>query len=166
MVKKLSRNMYFLAVYLAFWWFNRATKAIPTSGTVVHSPHAVLKGFSPVEGVEAFLGIPYAQPPVNDLRFQPPRRLAGFEGECPVLDASSFGAICWQFHSTAVLNPVNLAETTPQSEDCLNLNIWRPSNTTQDEPLPVMIWLAGGAFCEGGGSIPSTCRPQIALLLH
>jgi para-nitrobenzyl esterase len=50
----------------------------------------------------------------------------------------------------------NLAPTTPESEDCLSLNIFTPRGQPKSKLLPVLVWLYGGAFNEGGSSVP--CR--------
>jgi para-nitrobenzyl esterase len=83
--------------------------------------------------VVAFKGIPYAQPPVGALRWRAPQPVTAWDG---VLDASAFGPACMQ------------TDDLPKSEDCLTLNIWRPAATTP-APLPVMVWIYGGALAHG-----------------
>lgn len=92
--------------------------------------------------VERFLGIPYAQPPVGDLRWKPAQRVTKHEG---IFDASRFGAACPQKVDSG-------KRKTKVSEDCLTLNIWRPNKI--DKPLPVMVWIHGGAFNRGSSQIP------------
>ncbi|QRV90072.1 carbohydrate esterase family 10 protein [Ceratobasidium sp. AG-Ba] len=82
--------------------------------------------------VDVFLGIPYAQPPVGNLRFRKPR--PPIPGK--TVNATSFAPRCMQFV---------VSNTT--SEDCLTLNIWRPRKSKK--PMPVMIWFYGGAFFLG-----------------
>ena len=112
-----------------------------------------------IEDVEAFLGIPYAEALVGPLRFQPPVSLDASTctdwQKMNVIPATSFGPVCHQVHYDSVLGPQNQRETPPQSEDCLTVNVWRPSGTRNNDKLPVMIWLYGGAFSEGGASVPS-----------
>ncbi|KAL5634742.1 hypothetical protein ACGC1H_002695 [Rhizoctonia solani] len=78
------------------------------------------------------LGIPYAQPPVGDLRFRKPIAFTS-NG---TINAQNYGPRCLQ---STIANDA--------SEDCLSLNIWRPQEVT--EPLPVMVWIYGGSFIMG-----------------
>ncbi len=89
-------------------------------------------------GVRAFLGIPYAAPPVGPLRWRPPQPAARWEG---VRTAEEFGAACPQ---------TGAAE--PMTEDCLTLNIWTPDAVSESPGLPVMVWIHGGGFRAGSGS--------------
>jgi len=106
-----------------------------------------------VEGVMAFKGIPFAAPPVGDLRWAPPAAPRSWSG---VRDATQFGDVCVQPPAPQRFPP-NAATDTPNftgmSEDCLNLNIWTPAKRA-GENLPVMVWLYGGAYNEGGGNAP------------
>jgi para-nitrobenzyl esterase len=93
-----------------------------------------------IEGdARVFKGIPYAKPPVGDDRFKPPK--AGSKWD--VLDATEFDNICPQ--------RVLMMDELTGDEDCLNLNIWSPATLPKD-PLPVMVWLHGGAYKYGSGS--------------
>ncbi|XP_037092580.1 cocaine esterase-like [Pollicipes pollicipes] len=91
----------------------------------------------------AFKGIPYARPPVDDLRFRPPRAHPGWSG---VRDAARHGATCLQFN---MMND-NIKEG---QEDCLFVNVYSPRLPAGDgEPrLPVMVWIHGGGFVSGSG---------------
>ena len=84
-------------------------------------------------------GIPFAAPPVGELRWRPPAAVVGWEG---VRDASTSGAICPQWRGDSAVG----------EEDCLSLNVWAPRETT--EPLPVMVWIHGGGYRLGSGSGP------------
>ena len=92
------------------------------------------------DGVQAFCGVPYALPPVQGLRWQPPVPVAVSD---EIIDAESFGPMAPQLSETG--RP--LAET---SEDCLNLNIWKPD---QARGAPVMVWIHGGGFCSGSNRV-------------
>ncbi|QDG53850.1 carboxylesterase family protein [Persicimonas caeni] len=88
-------------------------------------------------GVTSFFGVPYAKPPVGELRWKAPRPP---EPRSETLQADSFGPACPQPRDNA-----NLQE---QSEDCLKLNVWAPG-LGDAEPKPVMVWLHGGGFVGG-----------------
>ncbi|WP_168210517.1 carboxylesterase/lipase family protein [Persicimonas caeni] len=98
----------------------------------------------PVQGTEfagvwAFKGIPYAQPPVGEHRWKPPRAPAVRDG---IFEAKSYGYACPQDASNT------LTQSGPTDEDCLTLNIWT-SQLEPEEPLPVMFWIHGGGFIQG-----------------
>ncbi|KAF4612371.1 hypothetical protein D9613_003952 [Agrocybe pediades] len=90
--------------------------------------------------VEFFGGIPYAEPPVGQLRLRSPVLLNSIP--TAVLQAQKFGPSCLQ----------NELPPDQVSEDCLTLNVFRPANTNSNTKLPVMVWIFGGAFVVGGSS--------------
>ncbi len=93
--------------------------------------------------VQAFLGIPYAAPPVGPLRWRPPQPARGWTG---VRDATRPGFACMQaVPASAAYGP---------SEDCLTLNVWTPGATGR-RPLPVMVFIHGGGFVFGSGAEPA-----------
>jgi para-nitrobenzyl esterase len=94
--------------------------------------------------VRAFLGIPFAAPPVGPLRWKPPQALPRWEG---IRDATQVGARCIQHEPYGELEPGN----PHKSEDCLFLNIWTPDDA---DNLPVIFWIHGGEFWAGSGSEP------------
>jgi len=96
------------------------------------------------EGVITFKGIPYAQPPVGALRWRAPQPVQPWSA---VRDATQAGADCMQKPFDGDAAPL---EVTP-AEDCLYLNVWRPAGSSA-KPLPVMVWLHGGGFVNGGSS--------------
>lgn len=95
------------------------------------------------DGVTAFKGIPYAAPPVGDLRWQPPQPVATWAG---VRKALAYGHDCMQLPFPSDAAPLG---TTP-AEDCLVLNVWVPEH--RKGKLPVMVWIYGGGFVNGGSS--------------
>lgn len=94
--------------------------------------------------VVSFKGVPFAAPPVGDLRWRPPAPPARWPG---VRDASVYGPSCIQTNG----QPPGAG----QSEDCLTLNIWKPAEAASGARLPVMVWIFGGAFRTGAGANPS-----------
>jgi para-nitrobenzyl esterase len=103
----------------------------------------------PLDAVDAYLGIPYAEPPVGPLRFRPPVPLERWHG---VRDATSFGPAAPQPVGGRFSGLVPGMAAGPQSEDCLTLNVWAPR--TAGAPKPVLVWLHGGAFTIGATSLP------------
>jgi para-nitrobenzyl esterase len=91
-----------------------------------------------------FKGIPYAAPPVGELRWQAPRPAVAWEG---VREATKYGAACLQ---GKIFGDINFNEL---SEDCLTLNVWTPAKSAKDR-LPVMVWIHGGGFQAGAGGEP------------
>jgi para-nitrobenzyl esterase len=104
----------------------------------------------PVQGAvigrtRAFLGIPYAAPPVGPLRWKPPQPAAAWTATA---SATVKGPFCPQL---ANLSTSPMAGT---SEDCLTLNVWTPLAPSSKAALPVMVWIHGGGFTIGSGSDP------------
>jgi para-nitrobenzyl esterase len=95
-------------------------------------------------GVEVWRGIPYAAPPVGELRFRSPRPVVLWEG---VRDAAEFGMVSPQAHRGPFLGA---APGTPMGEDCLNLNVIRRAGGFDGSgPAPVMVFIHGGAYSVG-----------------
>jgi para-nitrobenzyl esterase len=97
--------------------------------------------------VRAFLGIPYAAPPVGDLRWKPPQPPAKWSG---VRDATAFTARCPQWPIWA---DYIFLDSGP-SEDCLHLHVYSPTTANGASRLPVMYWIHGGGYAAGAGSEP------------
>ena len=97
-------------------------------------------------GVRIFRGIPFAQPPVGDLRWQPPQPPKDWTGVRP---AKAFSASCMQ---RPIFGDMNF-RSNGKSEDCLYLNVWTPAKSAE-EKLPVMVYFYGGGFVAGDGSEP------------
>ena len=93
------------------------------------------------DGAEAFLGIPYAAPPVGSLRWAPPKPAAQWNG---VRQATSYRSYCPQ--AKGIDDPPGSVD-----EDCLYLNVQRPIGTTASQKLPVFVWVHGGGDVTGSG---------------
>jgi len=96
------------------------------------------------KGLYVFKGIPYAQPPIGDLRYRDPVEKEPWDG---ILEATEFGPIAPQPYI-----PASSIKDHPQSEDCLTLNIWTPA--CDNKKRPVMFWIHGGGFHYGGAPSP------------
>jgi para-nitrobenzyl esterase len=91
--------------------------------------------------VDAFLGIPYSAPPVGDQRWRPPRPA---ESWTDIREAKAFGAYCAATKSTN--------GPRSEAEDCLFINVWRPSDVSVDAKLPVYVFIHGGGFINGSSN--------------
>lgn len=128
-----------------------ATAADP-AGPVVRIDTGTLRGSS-TAGVIAFKGIPFAAPPVGPLRWRAPQPAAPWSGE---RDATRYGHDCMQLPFPSDAAPLG----TPPAEDCLYLNVWKPARATA--PLPVLVWIYGGGFVNGGSSPPTYSGAALA----
>ncbi|SCO46898.1 related to esterase [Fusarium fujikuroi] len=94
--------------------------------------------------VDAFLGVPYAEPPIGPLRFLPPQPLkrSKLVNKVDINNATEFSPVCYQFNYRTVLGAATLPRTE-ESEDCLTLNVYVPTMAACDRLLPVFIWSFG-----------------------
>jgi para-nitrobenzyl esterase len=106
-----------------------------TDPLVVATDKGLVHGKQAGNGL-AFLGIPFAKPPMGSLRFMPPEPTECWAGE---VDATNYGDTCAQFIGVPI-----------GSEDCLNLNVWVPAGASSTSNLPVLVWMFGGGNFVGG----------------
>ncbi|MFK4188571.1 carboxylesterase/lipase family protein [Streptomyces sparsogenes] len=118
--------------------------------TVCVTAQGAVRGRMSAAGVASFLGVPYAAPPFGPRRFRAPAPPEPWPG---IRDATACGPTAPHAPYAPPYDALVPDEVVP-GEDCLNLNIWTPA----PEPgagLPVMVWLHGGAFSNGAGSVPA-----------
>lgn len=124
-----------------------ALLAVPVAfagdGPLARTEAGAVRGLT-ADGVDRFLGIPFAAPPVGDRRWRPPAPAAAWNGERP---ATTYGTDCAQ--KPFIGDDAPLA--TVPAEDCLFLNVWRPAGMAGSK-LPVMVWIHGGGYVNGGTS--------------
>jgi para-nitrobenzyl esterase len=101
-----------------------------------------------VPGIRAFKGIPFAAPPIGNLRWRAPQPAPHWSG---VLEAVRFSAIC----------PQASGRNQTTSEDCLYLNLWTPAASASDR-LPVMVWIPGGGWRAGSAAMPAGSEESLA----
>ncbi len=118
-------------------------------GPTVETSYGQVRG-TVEDGVEVFRGIPYARPPIGDLRFRPPEPPESWGN---VRDATEFASPAFQADTSASLTRQYLTFTQPESsEDCLAVNVWTPA--ADGRRRPVMVWIHGGAYVTGSGAAP------------
>lgn len=129
-----------------------ASAVTAQSGPVVRTINGPVRGVSEAE-VLSFKGIPFASPPIGPLRWRAPQPVAPWS---MVRDATAYAADCMQLPFPSDAAPLG----TAPAEDCLYANIWRP--TSAAKKLPVMVWIYGGGFVNGGSSPPTYSGAAIA----
>jgi len=126
--------------------------AAPANPVVVRIDTGTLQGTS-AGGVLSWKGIPFAAPPVGELRWRAPQPAPAWQG---VRAASNYGNDCMQVPFPSDAAPLG----TLPAEDCLYANVWRPAG--KHRRLPVIFWLYGGGFVNGGASPPTYSGAELA----
>jgi para-nitrobenzyl esterase len=126
-----------------------ALAALPLAASAAPFPNEVkidsgVLGGATSDGVLSFKGVPFSAPPVGPLRWRAPQPAAHWSG---VRQATEYGHDCMQKPFPSDAAPLG---TTPD-EDCLVMNVWRPAEA-EGRKLPVMVWIYGGGFVNGGSS--------------
>jgi para-nitrobenzyl esterase len=122
--------------------------ALSQADLLVKTAQGTVNGKAINQGrVKAFLGLPYAAPPVGYLRWRAPQPATKWAG---VRYASNYGAHCAQ---NLVFADIHFQDAGP-SEDCLFLNVYAPAKSTATSKLPVMLWIHGGGYSAGASSEP------------
>ncbi|MCS0581785.1 carboxylesterase family protein [Massilia pinisoli] len=131
-----------------------AAPASAGSGPVVAIDTGKVQG-AVAGGVASWKGIPFAAPPVGALRWRAPQPAAAWSG---VRQAQAYGNDCMQLPFPSDAAPLG----TPPAEDCLYVNVWRPAAVRATQKLPVIVWIYGGGFVNGGSSPPTYAGAALA----
>lgn len=139
-------------IILVGWVLPTQLKAQQSLGTIQIESGQISGMYDQKSEVYSYKGIPFAAPPTGELRWKAPQPVAHWKGirKCVTPPASAMQAtpkpfMCWSKEF--------MAPESPLSEDCLYLNIWTTAKTVHDK-LPVMVWIHGGAFTGGSGTVP------------
>ncbi|KIJ55816.1 hypothetical protein M422DRAFT_774728 [Sphaerobolus stellatus SS14] len=114
--------------------------ALGSQSPVVDLGYARYEGTAHSNGLNQFLGMRFAAPPLGDLRFRTPAPPANVTDVQP---AKEFGPVCFGLPSPLT---AALVQSQNASEDCLFINVWAPSNATSKSKLPVLFWTLGGGY--------------------
>jgi len=142
-----TSSLYLLSFVPSILAATYTTTSVPQSGPV-YGRNVTYTGFYN-DTVEGFLGIRYAQDTGGQHRFKPPRPYLPPAGS--VLQATQGGPACPQQPATknappSIFNSLTGGPPAEISEDCLRLNVWRPTGTNEGDPLPVLVYIYGGGL--------------------
>jgi para-nitrobenzyl esterase len=129
---------------IVFFAFSQSNKSTIGKGLQVKTVNGIVEGVREKSGIYSFKGIPFAAPPVGDLRWKEPQPVKNWEG---VRSVKNFGPRAMQ---PPIFGDMNF-RSNGMSEDCLYLNVWSPNTKGR---LPVLVYFYGGGFVAGDGSEP------------
>ncbi|KAJ5951511.1 Carboxylesterase type B [Penicillium vulpinum] len=142
-------------------WAVPAQKRASDPTVIISKPEATVVGSTGIDKVDKFNGIPFALPPTGFLRLKPPQPIKTSLG---TIQATSAAKSCPQFTfstdeknmpSSVIANLINIPifqQIINSGEDCLTLDVRRPSGTKADAKLPVLVWIFGGGFEQGAST--------------
>lgn len=126
------------------------SQTVEANSRLLDTQKGQISGIKVSSSVDAFLGIPYAAPPVGELRWKAPRPAQPWTG---VLKANKFPTACPQIGNFFANVPASQFGKPVGTEDCLYLNVWKPSRP-QEKKLPVVVWIHGGSNFKGTSADP------------
>ena len=148
--------------------------AVPTAGPTAAAPPVLDIGATRYLGlhqfdgdVEAFLGLPFAEPPVGERRWRPPEVIAPragtviAQGPAPACLQGGYMAAWYEDLAAGFGAPPESIDAPPEREDCLYLNVWRPRERAET-PLPVLVFIHGGANAGGWSWEPNYDGARLA----
>jgi para-nitrobenzyl esterase len=144
------------------------TPRTPDPASLRNTPSGEVVGFVGRYGSHVWLGLPYAAPPVADLRWRAPQPPASWSGARPAL---ANGAPCMQYASPFAGIQTAPVNTPVGSEDCLYANVYAPRDATPASRLPVLVWIHGGGNSVGaaelydGGAL-ATARNVVVVMVN
>lgn len=141
-----------LTILLAALATPLALSAQTAADTVAQTDSGAVRGTN-VDGVASWKGIPFAAPPIGPLRWRAPQPVAAWPG---VRDATAYSHDCMQLPFPSDAAPLG----TQPAEDCLYANVWKPA--AAKAKLPVVVWIYGGGFVNGGASPPTYSGAHLA----
>ena len=161
MISRRGRAVAALCMVIALATAGPFSGAFGATQAIAGDPVAVeggsLAGTELASGVRTYLGVPYAAPPVRELRWRPPQSVMPWKG---TYHADRTAPECIQTLRAHDINHYFGEEAT--SEDCLYLNIWAPPRSAGTQAVPVVVWIYGGGFTIGSASMANYSGEQLA----
>ncbi|HWQ65808.1 MAG TPA: carboxylesterase family protein [Methanospirillum sp.] len=146
-MQKITAVCYFMVICLVIG-FSTGSNPNELKSVIIKTDAGLVSGFQQ-DSLQVFHGIPFAAPPIGELRWRPPAPVTPWEG---VKETKEFSAACPERVTEGKVPSPGLPLLN-MSEDCLCLNVWTPAQVAE-EKLPVMVFFYGGGFVEVAGSMP------------